>query len=360
MFHRITHIQSLQNAIQKPQLQAELKFKPGEIFRGTVIQRHPGGGVLVAAKGREFLAYTELSLTEGHKHNFQVKSTGAKIELKVLDQGTLKLHSPLHLWASSRMARDKLANILLELSAANNLKGLAPAATQVFKDLHQLLPAIIYGKPGDNDVLWLSNNLLGSGLFWENKVARFLFGDKKGSWNKLSATDMKGLLLSLNKSLRVEDHDPDHLKSIALKIKQALHLIEQDQFLNLSSVREGLGWFWFIPGLAEDGFRKAELFVKKKEAAKETYFSIFLEFTHLGEMEVLVSIVESVIGVRIVVEDMEKEEFVSKYLPLLETSLQNAGMDTGLIVCNTKEKQDPDLAPFCDEKHFSPSIHLVI
>ncbi len=77
-------------------------------------------------------------------------------------------------------------------------------------------------------------------------------------------------------------------------------------------------------------------------------------------MEVLVSMVESVIGVRIVVEDMEKEEFVSKYLPLLETSLQNAGMNTGPIVCNTKEKQDPDFAPFCDEKNFSPSIHLVI
>ena len=360
MFHRITHIQSLQNAIQRTPLQAELTFKPGEIFRGTVIQRRPEGGVLVAAKGREFLAYTKLSLTEGHKHHFQVKSIGSKIELKVLDEGILKLNSPVHLWASSRMARDKLAGILLEISAANNLKGLAPASTQAFKDLHQLLPAIIYGKPGDNDVLWLSRNLLGSGLFWENKVARLLFGNKKGSWNRLSAADMKGILLSLDKNLRVEGYDQNHVQSLSLKIKQALHLIEQDQFLNLSSVREGLGWFWFIPGFAGDGFRRAELFVKKKETAKEIYFSIFLEFTHLGEMEVSVSIVESVIGVNIVVEDMEKEEFISRHLPLLETSLQNAGMDTGLIVCNTKEKQDHDFATFYDENSFSPSIHLVI
>jgi len=360
LFNKITHSQFLKNPIQKIPFPAELKLQPGEIFKGTVIQKYPGGGVLVAFKGKEFPAFTELNLTEGQKHHFQVKSTGQRIELKVLDGGVIKLRSPLHIWASSRTARDQLAGILKELAGARNLKGLSPEATAAFKSLSQLLPALVYSEPGGDDARWFSRFLLGSGLFWENKVARHLLGEKNKSWKKVLATDLKGILLSLNKSMKAEGHDQPHLESLVLKIKQAIDLIEQNQFLNLSSIREGAGFFFFVPGLADEGFKKAEVFVKNDEKENGLHLTLFLEFTRLGQMEVAVSVVESVISVKILVQDDETAKFITENLPLLEAGLQDEGMTIGTIFCDIKEKQGFEMTPFSDGKIPTPSIHLVI
>ena len=359
MFNRIQHLQSFQDGIQKIPFQAEGKFRPGEIFRGAVIQKYPGGEVLVSAKGKQFLAHTKLHITEGDRYDFQVKSMGTRIELKVLSGEGLKLQSPIHIWASNRLARDKLANILLELSKAQNLKGLTPGSRQVFRALSQHFPALVYSKPGNDDILWLSRNLMGSGLFWEKRIARHLLGEKSKPWKKLSVSDIKGILLSLAKNLKVEEQD-HHSESLAHKIKQALTLIEQNQFQNLSSIREGLGWFWFIPGLAEGGIRKAEVFIKKKETGKKIDFSMFIDFTRLGQMEVSVSIVESLIGVHILVEDGEKAEIVNRNLQLLKTSLENAGMVPGSISCDIKENQASGIIPFSDGEIPARVIHLVI
>ncbi|MBW2609903.1 MAG: hypothetical protein JRC68_06130 [Deltaproteobacteria bacterium] len=360
MLCRITHIQPSQRTALNSHLQADLKFKPGEILKGTVIQKFPGGEVLIAAKGKLFRAYTELNLMEGNKHNFQVKTVGPKIELKVLDGMIHKLGSPIQIWSSNRVARAGLASILLELSKAHNLSGLSRGLSQALKNLNQLFPSIVYNNQGDDSSLWASRSLLGSGLLWENKIVRYLLGKKNMPLKRLTASDLKGLLLSIGKIFSSEKQDHDHLRPLAVKIRQALFLIEQDQLLNVSSLREGLGWFWFISGLEEDGFRNAELFVKENESGDEIHFSMFLEFTRLGKMEVDASIIESVLGVKIRVEDTEKANFVTEHLPILEKGLQNTSLVTGSIVCDVKESQDLDFNPFPGGGMPSPSVHIVI
>ena len=359
MLRRISHIHPSLRAIQRNNSQENLNFRHGEIIKGTVIQKYSGKEILVTAKGKQFHAYTTLDLLEGNKYRFEVKNEGYKIVLKVLDSLTHKLGSPLHLWSSNRITRNRIIGILRELSNAHNLAGLAKGTNQTLKNLDKLFPAIVFSDHGSNNSQWITSYLLGSGLFWENKILQYLSGEKNKSWKRLMVSDLKGLLLSLDKSLRVVSQDNDQLRSLAVKIREALFLIERDQFLNLSAMKEGLGWFWYIPGLAEDGFKNTELFVKKGKKEEGIYFSILLEFTFLGHVEIDASIIESIIGIKISVEDAEKASFVTKNLPILEKSIQDTGIATGKIVCDIKERQDLDINPF-SERGEQSSVHIVI
>ena len=348
----------------KPHLRAPIQdgltFKPGEIFQGIVLRKYPGGDVLVSSRGTQFLAHTALNLLEGQKHRFQVKTLGRKIELKVLGGGIRKFQSPMHIWASTREARGKISETLMKLSAGGHLKGLNPESLSAFRRVSQLLPAVIYTGPGDEKLQWISRHLQGIGVFWENKVARYLLGKKDRPLKHLLTTDLKGVLLSLEKALGAQKKGGTELESLLLQAREAIHLIEQDQFLNLSSLEEELGWFWFIPGKGEEGFRKAEVFAEKGKEGEGLYFSMLLEFTRLGEMEVEVSLVGSVVGVNILLQDEERVDFITNQLPLLEAGLKKEGMTVGQLICDVKANQTIEMPPFSGIKGAPPSIHLVI
>ena len=239
MLNRITHIHPSQSTkIQNPLLR-ELNLKAGDIFKGTVLQKFPQGEVFISAQGQQFRAYTGLNLNEKGEHHFQVRSLGTTIELKVLDGVISKSASPLQLWASGRVTRDQLSNILQTLSGTHTLKGLTPSSREALRGLSQLTPSIIFGDQGADTKMWVSRFLAGSGLFWESKVVRCLLGDKTTTWKALMSRDLKGTLLSLLKTLQAEKQDGEQLKKIVADVEQAIHLIEEDQILNLSSMREG-------------------------------------------------------------------------------------------------------------------------
>lgn len=361
MLNRIGQIFAPQDNSNKGPIQSPLKFQSGQIIRGRVIQKLDNGQILVSSKGRQFVAVTELGLDEGDKYRFQVKSAGPRIELKVLDGEFIKARSPIHAWASTRKARHELGNILRDLSSVNQLKGLAPDLKMAFKTLNDLLPLMLYNKPGENDVQWLTRYFMGSGLFWENKVAQYFIGNKEKSWKKLLGTDLKGILKKIEESLKSGGQDKEGLKIMAMKVKQALQIIEQNQLLNLSSNRDGIGYFLFVPGLEDEGFKQAEVFVKKdEEGDKKLYFSLLLDFTMLGQMEVAVMVVDSVINVKVYAGDEDKTQFIREHLHLLETGLERIGMTPGTIMCGTKEKGDIEMTTFSEGESAAPSLHVVI
>ena len=80
---------------------------------------------------------------------------------------------------------------------------------------------MVYSDPIKNDGLWLSELIRGSGLFWENKVLQYLLRGKNRSLRQLSLSDLKGLLLSLDRDLESEGPGKDSIQSLAARIKQA-------------------------------------------------------------------------------------------------------------------------------------------
>ena len=194
MFRGIT--QSPGHQFDKSRAQEALNFRVGETFKGNVIRRLSGGKVLVASRGRQFWAHTTLNLQEGQRHHFQVKSLGSKVELKVLNGGIKSTHCLTGDLSNVRAAREKLARILAELTSVRTLHVLPSEAKGALGSLTRLLPAIVYSGPEKDAVQSLMRCILGSGLFWESKVARYFPGDKKENWRQLMAGDLKGLLLA--------------------------------------------------------------------------------------------------------------------------------------------------------------------
>ena len=145
MFRGISQSQGHQ--FDKSRFQEPRNFRLGETFKGMVMRRLSGGGVLVAAQGRQFRAHTALNLQEGSQHHFQVKSLGSKVELKVMDGEIKRTHYFAGGLTNVRAARKKLVEILAELTSERNLNVLPFEAKGARGALNRLLPAIVYSGP---------------------------------------------------------------------------------------------------------------------------------------------------------------------------------------------------------------------
>ncbi len=341
-------------------LQGDLGLRPGEILRGTVIGRLRAGRFIVVAKGRPFTATSTLNLNEGDSRIFQVQSAGSRIELKLLDEEfPLLQRSSRRLGIPPQKIRNRMVSTLAELIRARRFKGLAPGVSATLRDLNQLFPAIVYRAPGREDTGWLLHNLLMGGLFWENKVARFLSGQKKTSWNRLAASDLKGSLTALRQQIRAEEGAHRSYEALRLNVEQCLELIEGDQSLNLSSVQEGLGWMWFIPGSEEGGFGGCEVLVQSSQEEAECRFSVRVALSRLGEIEARVSMRDRNVDIRILLTDVDTLQFVSQNADLLAQGLKAAGMIPGTIHCQLRDQAPPGSVPREKEGFKGPAIDLV-
>lgn len=363
MFRGITRIQHPQKTPMSANPLKEMHFKTGDTFKGTVVQKYPGKGeILVSVRGERFRAHTGLGLKEGEEYRFQVKYAGPRIELRVLAGKPHRGDSLVNDWAVGRDARQGLSVLLRDLAAAHTMKDLTPPAREALIILSRLLPSFVYGKPEDQGVSWVMNYLQKSGLFWENKVVRYLLRiHQKGARSGVPAGDLKGILLSLEAALGKGGSGDRETEGLALKVREALQLIEQDQFLNLTSLREEAGWCFFVPGLQEEGFLGAEVFVSKESKGGEIRFIMLLEFSELGQMEVMLTIQEAVLNARILLEDEGRAALVREHLSLLEESLRDGGIKAGTIACGVREAEDPDsTGPFPDGPGAVPGVDLLI
>ena len=341
-------------------LQGDLGFRPGEILRGTVISRLRAGQFIVVAKGRPFAATSKVILNEGDSRIFQVQSAGGRIALKLLDEEPPRLQtSSQRLAIPPQRTRNMMVATLAELIKARRFKGLAPGVSAALRDLNQLLPAIVYRAPGKQDSGWLLHNLLMGGLFWENKLARLLSGEKKVSWSRIAASDLKGSLAALSKQIRAEEDADRSYAALRSKVEQCLELIERDQLLNLSSVREGLGWVWFIPGSEEGGFGGGDVLVHSKQEEAGICFSVRVELSRLGELEAIVSMSDHKVDVRIFLKAIDALRYVSQNVDILAQGLKTAGLIPGSIRCQLREEAQPGSALGAEGGLKSPAVDLV-
>lgn len=353
----ISDINTSGRSFQKNFPDDKINLKNGEIIRGTVVGKLPEGGTLLSANGRPFNVLASPDLPEGSRHLFQVNLSGSKIELKLLDGAVLKSDQPAAVMTSNA-ARETLTGILSELNTALEQGGLGKLSAQAINNLRQIMSSIVYSNPRDHNGAWIKENIMASGLFWENKVVEFLSNEKNDPIKKIIKGDLKAILLALQKALLAEDNDSND--ALTMKVRQALNLIEGNQMLNLSSLEEGLGWLFLVPGLQNDGFRKAEIFAKKGDGRAGISFSVLLDFTKLGRFEANVSMTGPKTSVRILTDDPEKAGIVNDNLHLLEKGLRALGMKDLNISCDVRKPTDMPggLAP--DFAGRSPSVNLII
>jgi hypothetical protein len=328
-------------------------FRPGELIKGTVIRQYPGKEVLITAKGRQFLAYTDLELTEGKKYNFQVKSSGSKIILALVNKNIHQTAAKIPINSPRQLSGKELIDIFRLLSKGLNTDVLSKDGKQIATSLQQLFSSILFNDKTAADESLIPRLINSSGLFWENKVIKYLMGDKTGSWKDFLSTDLKGLLLSLKKSLLSSYQKHEGIEKLIEKVESGISFIEQEQVQNLLNLKENAAWFFFIPVLIEDGFQNGEFVLKRNQEEEESCFLVQLEFSELGKIEFDVSIIKSVIRIRVLAEDSERTAYVNDHIETLTEALRSLGLTIGSISCEEKRENVP-----LDDQ--SASLHLVI
>jgi len=338
-----------------------LRLAPGDTFRATVIYAKRGGEVLLLARGTRFQAFATRPLQEGRNYLLQVRSMGERILLKVVEGEAAERTSAVRLWATGRADRAELGNFLRSLAGAVEDERLSEPIRNALSALKSRLPGLVFRAPAKDGFQWMMRQLRDSGLFLESRAARHLLEGSEAPFQSLTSSDLKGLLLSLKALLSGGEVDSPRTADLAQQVDQALHVVETDQLLNLSSLKDGLGWFWFIPGLWKEGFRGGEAFLQKPGTDDEAlHLSLSLDFTRLGHMEVSVSLNRSVVGLRILTEDQTRAEFVSRHLEELRSGLSEAGLQAGTVVCRKKQEDDPEWAPFLEFEKTANAVDIVM
>jgi hypothetical protein len=343
---------------QENSLQAKIPFTRGEILHGRILKVLAEGEVLMSARGRTFQAYTESPLAIGGSHQFQVEAVGETIVLRRLGGERMERLSPLRLWASSRMDREELSKILAELAALRDSKSFPQGIRSLLQKLGSLFPTLVYEGPTKSGEKWIYQCLLASGLFWEHKILRHLLG-ARGNQGKIPfMRDLKGALLSLLKECDAGSEDFTQVGPLMQKIEKALTLLEQDQFLNLLTLREGWGWSWLIPGDGSGGLRKAEVFGKRSSGGNGYHLFMCLDLSVLGKLDTEVFLMGPSVDIRFILEDEEKASMASENVKWIETGLKAAGLSLSRAAFEVREGSG-GIPPLFDAAG-TTSIHVVI
>ncbi|MBN1104819.1 MAG: flagellar hook-length control protein FliK [Deltaproteobacteria bacterium] len=329
----IPRIRSTLNALSPKLLSPrQVRLEQGETFQGRIVRHYGNNRVQVAFRGSSFQAVTDLKVREGEEYTFRVKSTGERITL-VVEKGP-RTGIPLPAGRGERMAA-----ILSDLASSLSLKNIGPETRHLLRVLTQALPSLIYRDREGDPSLWLSRYFSMSGLFWESKVARALMNRNRPEWKSTLGHDLKGMLLGLQKALGTDDREQQGVRSLCRKVGEAIQIIEECQVENIFSLEEEGGWFLDVPGRAEEGFKRAELFVRGRKEGTEIHLSMSLEFTDLGQVAVIASLAEPFVAVQFLLEDGERAGFLEQNLPLLEMALKGAGLTPGSLMCRVKQAE---------------------
>ena len=116
----------------------------------------------------------------------------------------------------------------------------------------------------------------------------------------------------------------------------------------------------FLPGLHDDGFLDAEVFVEKNGEGGAIRFFMVMGFTRLGRMEVTVNIAHGIVDVKMLMEDEKRVSLVTKQLALLIGALEKRGLRSGRMVCEVCLMEPRNRGPCPEDQGFSEPIHLII
>lgn len=329
-------------------------LKTDDVVEGKVLRNLTGNKVLISVSGKLFEANAQTTLQENETHRFQVLAVRPQIVLKVLDVYSSTLPSALQLWAGSRAMPEQFARALKELLHLQNFSQPSHDVKEVFEALRLLISESVYD-PLKADGRLLAQSLFSRGIFFENKLSRHFLDPKESDLAKLLERDLKGLILYLMKQLKEEG--PEDKQNLMGKLQEALDFIERDQRLNLSSLREGFGWCWFLPEWDEESCGKTEIYGRRENDEGSFRLCMRLDLTHLGETEVNVLFADSSLNIRILMKEAEGLKLVEENLDILKSALKDAGLKLKGLSCERKKGEF--VPPFRKTDDDSPSVHVV-
>lgn len=331
-------------------------LKQGAIIKGAVQERLKNGEFIISSGGKDFRAHSSLTLKVGQKYDFHVLSVKDRVELRVIEGESPVTGNIAGFISSANTIGQKLTQALSSVMHLPSIKNLPAQVSGLMDKLHEILKHPISAKDIPQIVSWVTKNIQGSGIFWEAKLLHLIMGKKGEAPKEMADQDIKAILLNILKSVEKNMEEKDGVKSLFINIKDALNLIEQEQVMNLDSVRNDIGWFVNLPFIDKDDFLSSELFIKKEKEGG-LHFSIFLDMTFTGRMNIDTLFLNETASILINVENEKTKEFIIENGHELEEAFKKAGFITGKIRCEVKENVLPD-EPFEKTDHSQVDITI--
>ncbi len=318
-----------------------IPLKQGAIIKGLVLQRLKDGEFIISSGGKDFRAHSSLALKEGQKYDFQLLSAKDRIELRVVNDDSKVTRNITGFISSANTLGQKITQAISNAIHLPSIKNLPAQTSGLINKLQTLLNHPISTKDIPQIVSWVTKNIQGSGIFWEAKLLSLITGKKGEAPKELADQDVKAILLNLLKSVEKNMEEKDGVKSLSINIREALNLIEQEQVMNLDTIRDGIGWFVNLPFINNDDFLSSELFIKKSKEGG-LHFSMLLDMTFTGIMDIDVLFLKETASITINVENEKTRDMIIENAHELEEAFKKAGFMTGKIRCEVKENVLPD------------------
>ena len=346
----------LKTASGDTQKKYDIPLKQGALIKGTVIQKLKDGYFIIFSGGKNFKAHSAFPLTDGKNYDFVVLPSKGKIELKII-AGNIRINrNTAGLISPASVIGRRITQALSAVINFRSIKNFPKQVSGLITRLQNMLNCPVSAKNIQEILTWVSRNIRESGIFWETKVLQLLTG-KTGQMPKdMADMDLKGILLKLLKSIEKHPDEKEGMKELSIKVKEALHLIEQEQLINLNAIREGLGWFVHLPFINNDDFLTSDLFIKEDNEGS-LHFSMFLDMSFTGKMDIDVSIIRDTVGILIDVETENTKAAIMENIDELEEAFKEMGLNAGNIRCEVKENL---VSSDSTEMDMESSVDLVI
>ncbi len=334
-----------------------LSFLPGDTFSAKVLKVLPERRAILVVNGRQVEVLSTVPLKEGRSHQFIVQTTGPGTLLRVLNAGGTDIPPALRALATMDSVMPRIGRGLVDLIGHVSSMTLSVKSEQVLSELRRVADQILY-QSGREDGRWFLKSLGVSGIFWENKVARYLLGPRRGSVQPQGDQDLKAVLYRLAKGLGEEALEATEKQRSTRMVEDMIQLIENEQFISLSAEKLGWQWCWILPGHDAASFGGGQIFGGKGSKGDGIHLAMRLAFSILGQVEAEVSLHGTALSVQMTVEDEEKLGAALEDLEDLRERLEGSGMKVARLSCEVRS-QGQGQAAFLALQELEGTVHVV-
>jgi hypothetical protein len=316
--------------------QSLLALSKNEIVEGRVLKVLSSEKALLAIKGRQVVAQSSISFTEGSVLALKVEQTGLLPILKLVGvrvTNTDAVNSALLVSA----VKENLWESILE---SIHTYGLSRESAARFKELIDTLSFRIFSKPTPE---LLSRLIDRSGIMWEAKVRRGVADQRIGTrhLNELINGDLKGLASRLLAEKGEE----------AVSLKRLVSTLENLQILNHLGLNHGRKIFLPVPMQFPGGlFTAGQLLIQlpnerqhetenKKVGKNISRITFLLELSILGPLRADLTIHDRSIEGRFLLTNEEAKSRVEGAIHFLIDRLVESGFSVTFLECYLKEPE---------------------
>jgi len=347
-------------------------FHPGEIIRGTVIDRVDPLHALILIKAEEILVENRsVSLTKDRELIFRVEAIHPQVILKIIPEENpsgQEIESLLTKYLSSDLPLEKLAEKLAGLWKIST-ETLPPEIQDTLKQFFSLISRFSL-PPSPWDPLALRKLVAQSGIFWEARLKHFIEGQTQDSFDLLPEGDLKSLLIKLKSQLNslVEQNknsNPTALRDLVQGLGQFVDKIELYQILNLNHADPQGKILLFFPLWVQNSLQFVELKFSFPHQGGETLeqeelsILFLLHLPDWGRMRIEVRIKEKGLYCTFMVSEPRVKKILEQALPEVSLRLHQVGFKPLFQVSvEAGEKISASLIP--DFERWSDSLFNVV